>query len=203
MDNLRQIWTKLHEAQMGIEALMTPQSTESLIQQVKQEEQKRKRYTKWMIPTTVLIVIGISSIVLFSKQLSNTSIDSWQLSGLILIVLGVVWMIGQFVYTQIPFQESNYEQQSTTFLQLAYQKLQLRKQLTVWGSIIYLLLLIPGILMVAWVNLQKIPGYLGIIGLTIGIMFGLAGYIIWVEQKKFNRTYGNILQKIKRFLSHE
>ncbi|MEM6846238.1 MAG: hypothetical protein AAF632_28765 [Bacteroidota bacterium] len=202
MDNLKQIWTKLDEAQMSIEALMTPQSTESLIQQLKQEEQKRKRYTKWMIPTTVLIVIGILGIVLFSKQLSRTSLDSWQLSGLILILLGVVWMIGQFVYTQIPFQESNYEQPSTTFLKLAYQKLQLRKQLTVWGSIIYLLLLTPGILMVAWVNLQKITGYLGIVGLTVGIMFGLAGYIIQVEQRKFNHTYGRILQKIRQFLDN-
>lgn len=200
MDNLQQIWTKLHEVQVDIESLMSPQSTESLIQHLKQEEQKRKSYTKWMIPTTALIVIGILSIVLFSKQLSNTSIDSWQLSGLILIVLGAVWMIGQFVYTQIPFQESNYEQPSTTFLKLAYQKLQLRKQLTIWGSIIYLLLLIPGILMVAWVNLQKITGYLGIVGLTIGIMFGLAGYLIWTEQKKFYRTYGGILRKIQQFL---
>ncbi len=202
MDNLQQIWTKLHEAQIGIEALMTPQSTESLIQQLKQEEQKRKSYTKWMIPTALLLAVGVLSIVLFSNQFSNMSIDIWQFFGLVLIVLGVVWMIGQFVYTQIPFQESNHEQPSTTFLKLAYQKLQLRKRLTVWGSIIYLLLLTPGILMVAWVNLQKITGYLGIVGLTVGIMFGLAGYIIQVEQRKFDHTYGRILQKVRQFLDN-
>ena len=200
MDQLQSIWSKLVSIQIELETLLRADTLEGAVERLRTQEENREKLGKWSVPAAAVVIATLLGLISQTNRLIGHAATCWQMLGAGLVMAGMLWTVYQFQLTCIAFRADDYYQPSSVFLRAVRQKLRQRKRLTVYGTGLYLVLLIPGTHLILSDYLKALPGYGGFVGLLYGGMLGVGGWIINAEQRRFSRQYGDILTRIDQFL---
>lgn len=191
--DLKAIWGKLNDLQLEVGKMIGADNIESVYNQLKKEQDRKKKWMPFMVPY-------IFAIMAFIAWVSEAHKDIVSMVGIAMITIGGFIMMNLLNMHEIPIDEYEHDKDSTTFLTLVKEKLEKRKTTWAIGVALYILLLLGGLHLLIF-GLESLAGKGGELGILYGMMFGLMGMATGNMYVLHKKQYGEILKTIDRFLT--
>ncbi|MEM7511334.1 MAG: hypothetical protein AAF388_10410 [Bacteroidota bacterium] len=200
MDNLKNIWKQLQEAQDQLALHLDVDKAETIYQKIEKEERLRKKAAPWL-PFYLLGIMGALSWVVYQTSLSEgTDFGAVQITGLLLITIGGICITYLTYLAKIPVGREFFDQQASTFVQSVKEALTKRRKLLLLSMSVFMFCLIAGLHLLIF-GLEDLGEKGGYLGWFYGSMLALAGTTIPLSLSAFDKHYEEIHMRIDRFLA--
>ncbi|MEM8899306.1 MAG: hypothetical protein AAGC85_14430 [Bacteroidota bacterium] len=200
MDNLKDIWKQLQEAQDQLALHLDVNKAETIYQQIEKEERLRKKAAPWL-PFYLLGIMGALSWVVYQTSLSDgATFGAVKITGLLLITIGGICITYLTYLAKIPVGREYFDQQVSTFLQSVKEALTKRRKLLFISMSVFMFSLIAGLHLLIF-GLEDLGEKGGYLGWFYGSMLALTAAAIPLSLSAFDKHYEEIHMRIERFLT--